>query len=67
MNIEAKRGQRNLGALLEFSTVLSNPLPTKFSFLIFYPLEVVCRGVAVCLATATHNFRWVKITNICLI
>ena len=29
-------------------------------FLIFYPLEV-------CLATAIHNFKWLKITHICLI
>ena len=37
-----------------------NPLPARLYYLNFHPLEVVS-------ATATHNFKWVKITRICLI
>ena len=38
---------------------LFNPLSAKLSHFKFHPLEF-------CLATVTHNIRWVKITNIWL-
>ena len=44
-----------------------DPYPAKLIFLNFQPLEVVGRGLKLCLATATHNFKWLKITHICLI
>ena len=37
-----------------------NPLSAKLSYLIFSHLKL-------CLATATHNFKWVEITHSCLI
>ena len=36
------------------------PFPGKSSYYIFTHFKL-------CLATATHNFKWVKITHICLI
>ena len=41
-----------------------NPYPAKLIYLNFQPLEVV---MWLCLATAIHNFKWLKITHICLI
>ena len=37
-----------------------SPFPAKLFYLNFQPLEL-------CLATATHYFKWVKFTHICLI
>ena len=37
-----------------------NHLPAKVSYLNFHPLEVVSRY-------RDHNFKWVKITHVCLI
>ena len=40
-----------------------NPRPAKFIHLNFQPLEVMSRST---MYTATHNFKWLKITYICL-
>ena len=40
-------------------SINSNPWSAKLNHLNFHPLKL-------CLATATHNFKWVTITYICL-
>ena len=40
--------------------LMSNPYPAKLNFFFFIHLKL-------CLATGIHNFKWVKITHICLI
>ena len=45
---------------LWINLVINNPYPAELIYLIFTHLKL-------CLATAIHNFKWVKISHICLI
>ena len=52
-----------------------NPYHAKLIYSNFHPLKVVARcrdpqlyyNLKLCLTTATHNVKWLKITHICLI